>query len=111
VGNGQQYFSTISLVDWLRAASHLAETESSSGVYNVTGPNNTTNAEFAEELGRMLHRPTRVRAPAWPMRKVLGGLSDELLGSARVEPARLLAAGFAFEHPTLNTRLAAALTD
>ena len=59
----------------------------------------------------MLHRPTPMRVPAWPMRKVLGDLSHELLGSVRVEPARLQEAGFEFEHPTLNSRLAAALTD
>ncbi len=110
LGDGQQYFSTISLTDWVRAATFLATTDSCEGIYNLAGPNNTTNAEFTKELGRMVHRPTVLRAPAWPIRKVLGELSNELLGSARVEPARLQAEGFVFEHPTLNTRLAAALT-
>lgn len=110
IGSGQQYFSTISLTDWVRAATYLATDETCEGVYNLTAPNNTTNAEFTRELGRMVHRSTLVRAPAWPMRKVLGGLSDELLGSIRVEPARLLAEGFVFEHPTLNSRLASAMT-
>ena len=111
IGDGKQYFSTISLNDWLRAATHLATDEDSQGVYNVTAPNPTTNAEFTKELGRMLNRPTLVRTPAWPMRKALGELANELLGSVRLEPARLLAEGFTFEQPTLNTRLAAALTD
>ncbi len=110
LGDGQQYFSTISLNDWLRAVTFLATDDSCQGVYNVTGPEPTTNAEFTKQLGRMLNRPTLVRAPAWPMRKVLGELSNELLGSARVEPARLLEEGFVFEQPTLNERLAAALT-
>lgn len=110
LGSGRQYFPTISLNDWLRAATFLATHEECSGVYNVTGPGATTNAEFTKELGRMLNRPTLVRAPAWPMRKVLGELSNELLGSARVEPAHLLADGFTFEQPTLNDRLASALT-
>jgi len=111
IGSGKQYFPTISLIDWLRAATFLATNRSCSGVYNLSGPNPTTNEEFTKELGRMVHRPTLVRAPAWPMRKVLGELSHELLSSARVEPARLLAEEFVFEHPTLNARLAAALTD
>lgn len=110
LGDGRQYFATISLNDWVRAATHLATDESARGVYNVTGPQPTTNAEFTRQLGRMLNRPTLVRAPAWPMRKVLGELSHELLGSARVEPARLLQEGFAFEQPTLNEQLASALT-
>ena len=37
-----------------------------------------------------------------------GTVSSELLNSTRVEPARLLAEGFTFEHPTLSSRLDAA---
>lgn len=110
LGDGRQYFATISLNDWLRAATFLATHDESRGVYNLAGPGTTTNAEFTAQLGRMLNRPTLVRAPAWPMRKVLGELSNELLGSVRVEPAHLLADGFEFEQPTLNERLASALT-
>lgn len=110
IGDGQQYFSTISLNDWLRAATFLATHDECSGVYNVTGPGPTTNEEFSRQLARMLNRPSRLRAPARPMRTVLGELAATLLGSLRVEPERLLEAGFEFEEPTLNERLAAALT-
>ncbi|MGH3333109.1 MAG: TIGR01777 family oxidoreductase [Nocardioidaceae bacterium] len=111
IGNGRQYFPTISLNDWVRAATFLGTNEDCEGVYNLTGPNPTTNEEFTRELGRMVRRPTLLRAPAWPMRKVLGELSNELLGSVRLEPKRLLAEGFEFEQPTLDTRLARALGD
>jgi uncharacterized protein (TIGR01777 family) len=110
VGDGSQYFSTISMPDWLRAATHLAVDDDASGVYNVSAPNATTNADFGKELGRMLHRPAVLKAPAWAIRRVVGDVSSELLNSTRVEPARLLEEGFVFEHPTLNERLAAALT-
>jgi len=110
VGDGSQYFSTISMRDWVRAATHLAVDDGASGVYNVSAPNPTTNAEFGKELGRMLHRPAVLPAPTWAIRRVVGDVSSELLNSTRVEPARLLEEGFVFEHPTLNERLAAALT-
>ena len=110
VGDGAQYFSTISMRDWVRAATHLAVDDGASGVYNVSAPNPTTNAEFGKELGRMLHRPAVLPAPTWAIRRVVGDVSSELLNSTRVEPARLLEEGFVFEHPTLNERLAAALT-
>src|SRR3954451_22806405 len=109
VGGGEQYFSTISVRDWVRAATFLAENPSCEGVYNLTAPNPTTNAEFGQTLGRMLHRPSRLPAPAWPIRAALKEVSSELLGSARVVPTRLLDAGFVFEHPTLESRLEAAL--
>ncbi len=38
LGDGRQYFSTISLNDWLRAATFLATNDKCQGVYNVTGP-------------------------------------------------------------------------
>jgi NAD dependent epimerase/dehydratase family enzyme len=110
LGDGRQYFPTISLNDWLRAATFLAENTDSAGVYNLVGPDPATNAEFTAEMGRMLNRPTLLRAPAWALRKALGELSNQLLGSIRAEPEHLLADGFAFEEPTLNDQLAAALT-
>lgn len=110
VGGGQQYFPTISLTDWVRAVGFLATSDSSDGVYNLTGPNPTTNAEFARELARMLHRPAKLRVPALPIRKVFPELSPEMLSSVRAEPARLVSEGFGFEHTTLNARLAAAMT-
>lgn len=109
VGSGEQYFSTISVRDWVRAATFLAENPSCEGVYNLTAPNPTTNAEFGQTLAHMLHRPSRLPVPAWPIRAALKEVSSELLGSARVVPTRLLDAGFVFEHPTLESRLEAAL--
>jgi uncharacterized protein (TIGR01777 family) len=109
VGGGEQYFATISAQDWTRAVLFLAAAPECSGAVNLTGPSPTTNAEFSRELAGMLHRPAVVRVPAWPIRTALPDISSELLSSARVEPARLTAAGFRFEHPTLRDRLASAL--
>jgi uncharacterized protein len=110
IGNGEQYFPTISASDWVRAATFVATNADCEGAYNLTAPNPTTNREFAKVLGRILHRPSVVRTPAWPIRAAVGEVSSELLGSARVEPARLLEAGFVFDHPTLEARLTAALS-
>jgi uncharacterized protein (TIGR01777 family) len=108
VGSGEQYFSTISLSDWLRAATHLAG-HSSRGAYNLSAPNATTNADFGRELARLLHRPSVVPTPAFAVKAIAGTVASELLNSTRVEPARLLAEGFTFDHATLTTRLQAAL--
>ncbi len=110
VGSGEQYFSTISLTDWVRAATHLATHDEAQGVYNVSAPHATTNGDFGRHLGRMLHRPAVVPVPSFVLDSLAGTVSSELLNSTRVEPARLLAEGFVFEHPTLDARLAAALS-
>ena len=83
VGSGEQYFSTISLPDWVRAATFLAANDEARGVYNVSGPNATTNGDFGRHLARMLHRPAALRVPAFPIR---WRDRDGLLGAAELHP-------------------------
>ena len=49
--------------------------------------------------------------PAFAIKAVLGGMAEEILIGQRAIPKRLLEAGFAFRHPTLEAALRAALTD
>lgn len=111
IGPGSQYFSTISLVDWLGAATHLAMADDARGAYNLTGPDPSTNAEFTRELAAQLHRPARIPVPAFALRNVLvGPIGGEVLASQRIEPSRLLHEGFAFAHNDVRDRIASALT-
>jgi uncharacterized protein len=109
IGSGTQYFPTITLHDWLGAASHLAYDDTLTGAYNLTGPDPSTNAEFTRALGRALGRPTVLPVPAWPLRTLGGVAGGELLASARVEPHRLEEAGYAFAHVDVDERVRAAL--
>jgi uncharacterized protein len=69
----------------------------------VVAPNPVTNAEFTRCLGRVLHRPTLLRVPAFALRLAFGEMAAAtVLQSERVLPARLSAAGFEFEYPELN---------
>jgi NAD dependent epimerase/dehydratase family enzyme len=77
---------------------------------NATAPAPVKNATFARELARALHRPARLRLPAFVLRRLLGDLADELLlGGQRVLPDKALGFGFEFRHPTLAGALAAML--
>jgi uncharacterized protein len=111
IGPGDQYFSTISLVDWLGAATHLALSDGASGAYNLTGPDPSTNAEFAEQLGKAVHRPAKLKVPSFVLRgnPLVGPIGGEVLASQRIEPARLLREGFAFAHNDIHDRIASAL--
>lgn len=108
-GDGSQYFSCVSLRDWVRAVTTLAEDDSAAGAYNIACPTPTTNAELTKALARRLRRPALLRVPATPMRMVLGEQAAGVLGSLRVRPARLLDAGFEFEDPDVEAVLDAAL--
>ncbi len=109
VGDGQQYFSTISALDWVRAATYLAGSDDARGPYNLVGPTPLTNGEFSKTLARLVSRPAVVRAPAFAVKLALRDVSSELLGSERVVPRRLEDEGFLFEHRTQEAIIAAAL--
>lgn len=109
LSSGDQYFSVISRNDWIRGVGFLLDTESASGPFNFANPNPATNAEFNRKLSSALHRPGFATVPRFAMKAALGRLADEALGSLRVYPARLLAEGFAFQQPDLDSTIAAAL--
>jgi uncharacterized protein (TIGR01777 family) len=106
VGSGAQYFPIISLPDWLSAVIFLAEQPDCVGPYNLVSPVPTTNLEFTRALAAALHRPAIMRAPAFAMRTVLGEVAEELVGSRRVLPQRLIAAGFKHEHQDVDAIVA-----
>jgi len=110
LGSGQQWMSWVSVNDVVRATMFALRMPCIRGAVNVTAPNPVTNAEFTRLLARRLHRPAVLPAPAFALRMLYGQMADEaLLASTRVEPAKLQAAGFEFEHSTLNRALAAVL--
>ncbi|MGW2176918.1 TIGR01777 family oxidoreductase [Streptomyces sp. NPDC001732] len=109
LGNGRQYWSFISLHDEVAALRHILDTESLSGPVNLTGPDPVTNGEVTAAMGRVLHRPTLFTAPAPALRIALGDFAEDVLGSQRVLPGRLLDSGFAFAFPGIDAAIRAAL--
>ncbi|WP_328453243.1 TIGR01777 family oxidoreductase [Streptomyces sp. NBC_00386] len=109
MGNGRQYWSYIALHDEVAAIRHLIDTESLSGPVNLTAPDPLTNGEITEAMGRVLHRPTLLTAPAPLLRLALGDMAEDVLGSQRVLPSRLLESGFTFAFPSIDGALRAAL--
>jgi uncharacterized protein len=109
IGSGGQYMSWISLPDEIRAIRFLLESADAAGAFNLTAPEPVTNAEFTAALAHALRRPALFTAPSFALRAALGEVSAELLGSARVLPARLQEAGFSFAHPRIAAALDAVL--
>ncbi|MEU1848848.1 TIGR01777 family oxidoreductase [Streptomyces sp. NPDC019990] len=109
LGDGRQYWSFVALHDEVAAIRHLIDTEGLSGPVNVTAPNPVPNREITAAMGRVLHRPTLFAVPAPVLRTVLGEMSGDVLGSARVVPARLLESGFRFAFPEIEGAIRAAL--
>jgi uncharacterized protein (TIGR01777 family) len=110
VGNGQQYMSWVSILDVAAVIDSLLEDRPLAGAVNLVSPNPVTNEEFSRKLAAALHRPCILRTPAFAMTALLGELARELLlSSQRVAPARLLASGYGFTHPTIDAAFSAFL--
>jgi uncharacterized protein (TIGR01777 family) len=109
IGGGNQYWSTVSLVDTVRALRFLLETPGCTGPYNVTTPTPVTNAEFARVLAYTLRRPMLLPVPTFAMRVRFGELAEDFLASFRAVPRRLLESGFSFDHPDARSIVAAGL--
>ena len=108
VGSGRQYWPWIHRADWLGLVQWAIRTPTVSGAINLTAPNPVTNAEFAQALGRAMHRPAFMPAPAFALRLMLGEMADGLLLSGqRAVPERPEQLGFAFRYSRVDDALAA----
>ena len=106
LGSGRQYWSWIHRDDWVEMVRWAIEQTAVTGPLNVTAPEPVTNAAFARELGRALHRPAVLPVPAIAMRLALGEMADAMiLGGQRVLPAKAQALGFTFRYATLSAAL------
>lgn len=106
IGSGTQYMSWIALDDLVGIVHHVLTTESVRGPVNAVAPNPVTNAEFTKTLGKVLSRPTIFPLPAFVVKLAFGQMGEEaLLGSQRVEPARLKASAYKFRSPELEGTL------
>lgn len=105
-GSGEQWFSWVHQLDHARAFRFIQEHAELSGPVNLTAPNPVRNREWVQALGRALHRPSFLTAPAWMMRAALGEFADVAITGQKVLPRKLLQAGFSFQFPDIDQALA-----
>jgi hypothetical protein len=107
IGRGRRYWSWIAIDDLVEVFRFALESHNLSGAVNTVAPHPVTNAEFAQTLGRVLSRPALIPVPPVALRLVFGreAADEAMLASARLVPARLLAAGFRFRFPDLEGAL------
>ena len=106
LGSGNQWMSWIHLEDVVGAYLHALDRDVS-GPVNLVAPGAVRFRELARALGKVLHRPSALPAPAFAVKLVVGELADYLLNGRRVVPRLLEKGGFAFRHPTLDEALRA----
>jgi len=106
IGDGHQWMSWIDVEDLVTAILHILKTDSLRGPVNMVGAVPVTNAEFTKTLASVLRRPAVFPMPAFAVKLAFGEMGQTvLLGSQRVEPAKLTSSGFAFRFRTLRESL------
>jgi uncharacterized protein len=106
MGSGRQWVSWIHLDDVVGLIIHAIAVETVRGPLNATAPEPVRNADFAQALGRALHRPAALPVPGFVLRLAFGRLADEvLLGGQRVLPQQAQQTGYQFLYPTLGEAL------
>ena len=112
IGHGKQFMPWIERGDLVRLITFALTSEALAGAVNAVAPETIRNATFAETLGRLLHRPALLPAPAFALRLRFGEMADEmLLSGAKVVSRKLADAGFSFTCPTLEKGLHQALKE
>ena len=102
--------SWVSLSDQIGAMLHLLDDDEARGAFNIAAPNPTRNGEFTHVLAHVLRRPAVIPLPKAVIAIPFGReLTDDLLTSIRISPARLERSGYRFRAPELEPALRAML--
>ncbi len=105
-GEGQQWLSWVGRDELASIIEFALTTESLTGPVNAVSPNPLRNAEFATVSTTALGQKPGGVMPAFLVRLVMGEMGEELiLASRRIQPAKLLAAGYRFRFPELECAL------
>ena len=102
MGSGRHYVSWIHRIDWVEMIRWIVDSPRVSGAVNATSPVPVTNREFATALGRAMHRPAFVPAPAFALRLLLGEMGALVLTGQRAVPQCALSHGFHFRYPEID---------
>jgi len=105
-GEGQQWMSWVGRDELASIIEFALKTESLTGPVNAVSPNPLRSAEFATVSTRALGIKPGGVMPAFVARLIMGEMGEEfLLSSRRIQPAKLLAAGYRFRFPDLEGAL------
>jgi hypothetical protein len=106
MGSGRQWNSWVSRDELASIVNYVLITDVLVGPLNPVSPNPVRNTEMAATLSRVLGRKPGLSMPAFLLRLMLGEMAEALiLASRRIVPGKLLATGYQFRFPELETAL------
>lgn len=102
LGHGQQPMPWIHVDDAVGLVCHAMAEPALHGPLNAVAPQAVTQAQFARRLATAVQRPCWLAVPAWPLRLVLGEMSELLLCGQNAVPAQALRSGYRFKFASVG---------
>ena len=104
LGGGHQWFPWIHEDDWVGLVLWALDGDVA-GPVNLAAPSPVRQRDFAAALGRVLHRPAVLPAPAFALRMAFGEGATALLEGQNVVPAVARDGGFPYRFADLDAAL------
>jgi uncharacterized protein len=105
LGSGRQRFTWIHVDDAVGLYDFAVRNESIRGPLNMVAPDVPTQRELGRAIGRAMHRPASFPVPSFLLRLALWGQADIVLHGRVAIPAKAVAAGYQFRHPTMDSAI------
>jgi len=105
LGGGRQWMPWIHIDDEVGLILFALDHEQVAGPLNAAAPAPVRQRDLARALGRVLHRPAVVPAPALAVRLAMGEMATVALDGQRAVPAAALGAGYAFRFEEVEAAL------
>ena len=106
LGSGKQYVSWIHIHDVAMMYLKGIEDESLQGAYNMSTPNPLTNTELTKSIAKTLKKPLWLpNIPSFLLKLIFGKMSAVVLGSTRMDVQKIIATGFKFRYPDIESAL------
>jgi uncharacterized protein (TIGR01777 family) len=105
MGNGKQHISWIHLHDAAMAIVYAIQKQHIKGVYNTVAPNVSTNKNFMLTLAKLVSKNLYlpIYIPSFLLKIIVGEMSEEVLKSTNVSSEKIIAEGFKFKYPNLES--------
>jgi uncharacterized protein len=106
IGRGDQYIPWIHIDDLCNIYVRALEEKGMNGAYNAVAPCDYTSKTFTEALAKTLKKPLWFpNIPSFIIKALFGEMSDILLKGSRVSPGKIIASGYRFGFPDLESAL------
>lgn len=111
IGSGRQYMPWIHIDDLCGIYIKAIEDTRMNGAYNAVAPDQPTNKDFIQTLAHVLKKPFWAPAvPSLAINIIFGRMSSPLLEGSRVSSDKIIASGYNFLFPSLESALTDLLT-